>query len=177
MVSCGASPWSNAAQTASFVCSGWKLYDEAGNLLSSGPETSFTYTHPNPAAYRRLEWQWVGSSSCYVKDGLLAIWDGVEQNGSTAWKDLVAGRAFILDSVSIADDRMVFAGSGSSYGELNEADTAATFNMAANGTLEVVYASDTGSGNQFILQSTAASGHLLTIWSGDKLLVSYGLSN
>ena len=62
-VSCGQSPWTNAAQTESFACSGWKLYDEAGNLLSSGPETSFTYTHPNPAAYRRLEWQWVGSSS------------------------------------------------------------------------------------------------------------------
>ena len=180
VVSCGASPWSNAgnaAQTASFVCSGWKLYDEAGNELSSGTGTSFTYTHPDPAAYRRLEWQWVGSSSCYVKDGLLAIWDGVEQNGSTAWKDLVAGRAFILDSVSIADDRMVFAGSGSSYGELNEADTAATFNMAANGTLEVVYASDTGTDNQIILQSTAASGNAMSIYSGTKIIATSGSAN
>ena len=125
-----------------------------------------------------------GTAMGYVQDGLLACWDGIENAGSgihnssaTKWRDLVAGREFSLTSVTVEDDRMVFAGSGSSYGELNEADTAATFNMAANGTLEVVYASDTGSGNQFILQSTAASGHLLTIWSGDKLLVSNGLSN
>ena len=43
---------------AKFFCSGWKLYDWNGNLLSSGSGTSFTYTHPTPAAYRRLEWQW-----------------------------------------------------------------------------------------------------------------------
>ena len=103
-----------------------------------------------------------GTAMGYVQDGLLACWDGIENAGS---------------GIHNSSATMVFAGSDSSYGELNEADTAATFNMAANGTLEVVYASDTGSGNQFILQSTAASGHLLTIWSGDKLLVSNGQSN
>ena len=40
------------------ICTGWKLYDFSGNLLSHGTETAFTYVHPSPAAYRRLEWQW-----------------------------------------------------------------------------------------------------------------------
>ena len=26
--------------------------------VESGSGTSFTYTHPTPAEYRRLEWQW-----------------------------------------------------------------------------------------------------------------------
>ena len=57
-VSCGATPWTNAAETVRYDCTGWKLYDEDGNVVSNGTETSFTYTHPDPAEYRRLEWQW-----------------------------------------------------------------------------------------------------------------------
>ena len=56
-VSCGAKTVTDG-DGAKFFCSGWKLYDWDGNLVSSGSETSFTYTHPTPAAYRRLEWQW-----------------------------------------------------------------------------------------------------------------------
>ncbi len=57
-VSCGATPWTNGNGSASYSCTGWKLYNDAGGLVSSGSETSFAYTHPNPAASRRLEWQW-----------------------------------------------------------------------------------------------------------------------
>ena len=39
-----------------YSCTGWKLYDETGAVVSAGDGTSFTYGHP--AAYRRLEWQW-----------------------------------------------------------------------------------------------------------------------
>ena len=39
------------------TCTGWKLYDAAGVVVDSGSETSFTYVHPTPAAYRKLEWQ------------------------------------------------------------------------------------------------------------------------
>ena len=39
------------------TCTGWKLYDAAGSVVDSGSGTSFTYVHPTPAAYRRLEWQ------------------------------------------------------------------------------------------------------------------------
>ena len=55
-VSCPA-VWTNATTDTSAACTGWKLYDKGGNELASGPETSFTYTHPTPAGYRRLEWQ------------------------------------------------------------------------------------------------------------------------
>ncbi|MBQ6926168.1 MAG: hypothetical protein IJQ73_16150, partial [Kiritimatiellae bacterium] len=57
-VSCGATPWTDATLNATYACTGWKLYDADGNEVSSGTETSFTYIHPNPAAYRKLEWQW-----------------------------------------------------------------------------------------------------------------------
>ena len=54
-VSCGVTPWT---KTADYTCTGWRLLDIDGNVVSSGTDTSFTYTHPTPAAYRRLEWQW-----------------------------------------------------------------------------------------------------------------------
>ena len=57
-VSCGATTAVNAAGTASYTCTGWKLYDDDGTEVDHGTETSFTYTHPTPAAYRRLVWQW-----------------------------------------------------------------------------------------------------------------------
>ena len=57
--SCGDTPWTNAAEGAVYVCTGWKLYDKNDNVVSSGTETTFTYEHPSPADYRRLEWQWV----------------------------------------------------------------------------------------------------------------------
>ncbi len=49
--------WTNATEDVAVTCLGWKLYDEAGNVVSNGTENAFTYTHPSPAAYRRLEWQ------------------------------------------------------------------------------------------------------------------------
>lgn len=57
-VSCGASPCTNGWGMIEYVCTGWKLYDYDGNELTNGTETAFTYTHPSPAAYRKLEWQW-----------------------------------------------------------------------------------------------------------------------
>ena len=56
IVSCGATPATNAAGTMQYSCTGWKLYDDTGAVVSSGAGTSFNYVHP--AAYRRLEWQW-----------------------------------------------------------------------------------------------------------------------
>ena len=57
VVSCGASKWTDTDETK-YSCTGWKLYDGNGAVVGSGSETTFTYTHPTPAAYRRLEWQW-----------------------------------------------------------------------------------------------------------------------
>ncbi|MBO4709613.1 MAG: hypothetical protein J5727_07540 [Kiritimatiellae bacterium] len=61
-VSCGVTVVTNDAKTIAYTCSGWKLYDQNFNLLTSGTETSFTYTHPTPAKGCRLEWQWTGRS-------------------------------------------------------------------------------------------------------------------
>ena len=55
-------PWQDATGTNKYTCSGWKLYDRNGMLVGSGNGTSFTYTHPTPADYRKLEWQWVSFS-------------------------------------------------------------------------------------------------------------------
>jgi hypothetical protein len=59
-VSCGATIVTNAEETAFYVCTGWKLYDADGNVVSNGAGTAFTYIHPTPAAFRTLEWQWKG---------------------------------------------------------------------------------------------------------------------
>ena len=50
--------WTNGNATVRAICTGWKLYDARGNVVSNGTEASFTYVHPTPAAYRRLEWQY-----------------------------------------------------------------------------------------------------------------------
>ena len=60
-VSCGITPWTNAYGSVAYSYTGWKLYDNDGNELSNGVETAFTYTHPTPASFRRLEWQWAAS--------------------------------------------------------------------------------------------------------------------
>ena len=61
-VSCGSPAVTNDTGTQVHFCTGWKLYDADGNVVSSGAETAFDYVHPTPAAYRRLEWQWKGFS-------------------------------------------------------------------------------------------------------------------
>ena len=81
-VECGAMPWTNATETAVYVCTGWKLYDKNDNVISSGPETSFTYEHPSPVAYRRLEWQWTASN---VKVAMSAGAHGAVSPLGAAW--------------------------------------------------------------------------------------------
>ena len=124
------------------------------------------------------------STARYIQDGLVAHWDGVENAGrgvhdpsATVWKDLVAGREFTLYNVTVEDNGMVFAGAQTSYGELGAADTAATFENASDGTLEIVYASRSTSGSQFILQSSEASGHLASIWQSSRFLAACGYAN
>ena len=57
-VTCGAAVCTNANSSLEYRCTGWKLYNQSDVVVDSGPETSFTYTHPAPAEFRRLEWQW-----------------------------------------------------------------------------------------------------------------------
>ena len=117
------------------------------------------------------------TASRYIQDGLLACWDGYENAGvgvhdpsATKWKDLVGGYEFTLTGVTVGDDRMVFAGTQSSYGTLDATGTAATFDKAKSGTLEIVYASATGTGSQVILQSSSTSGIAIGILNATKLI-------
>ena len=116
----------------------------------------------------------------YVQDGLVACWDGAENAGrlshnpnATVWKDVVGGREFTLTGVTVEADRMVFAGSNKSYGTLSADDTAATFDTATGGTLEIVYAAPStlsSTVNYVLLQSSTTSGIAFGINKGPKIL-------
>ena len=47
----------NEEAGVAYECTGWKLYDADGVEKDAGTGSSFTYTHPNPAEFRRLEWR------------------------------------------------------------------------------------------------------------------------
>ena len=121
-----------------------------------------------------------GSASLYVQDGLIACWDGIENAGAgihdpaaAVWKDLVAGREFALTGVTVNDDRMTFAGSATSFGNLSAADTTSTFVAAKNGTMEIVYASPTivsGQNYQILLQSTASAGLAFGLYNSSSII-------
>ena len=83
-VSCGATPVADADGLVQYACTGWKLYNENVNIVpnGTGSETSFTYSHPSPAAYRRLEWQWEATS---VKGTITAGSGGTVSPSGTAW--------------------------------------------------------------------------------------------
>ena len=121
-----------------------------------------------------------GSASLYVQDGLIACWDGIENAGAgvhdpaaTVWKDLVHGYEFTLTGVTVDDDRMTFAGSATSFGNLSAADTTSTFVVAKNGTMEIVYASPTivsGQNYQILLQSTASAGLAFGLYTSSSII-------
>ena len=169
-VSCGTVISTNATRTVEYRCTGWKLYDEGGAVVDSGDGTSFTYTHPASAEYRRLEWQWemtkrLTDFSGYVQDGLIACWDGIDNAGAgvhadnaVVWKDIVGGYEFALTNVTVVENGISFAGNETSYGTLSAAGTAATFDAAKNGTMEVVFASRNTSVHQLLLQTPASNG-------------------
>ena len=81
-VSCGMPVVTNASENLEYTCIGWKLYNYDGNVVDSGNTQSFTYTHPSPAEYRRLVWQWAVSS---VKGTVTAGVGGSVAPSGTAW--------------------------------------------------------------------------------------------
>ena len=104
----------------------------------------------------------------YVQTGLLAHWDAIENQGANqahdssakTWIDLVAGRTFTLTGATFDDNSLAFAGSPSSYGVLGAADSAATFNMAEQGTVEIVlqHAYTKGPATRCVLQAAQSTG-------------------
>ena len=164
-VSCPAA-WTNGTSDTSAACTGWKLYDKGGNLLSGGPETSFTYTHPTPAAYRRLEWQvgvaykmtaaagaggTVSPAEQWVADG--------EQASVTATPD--AGKAFswwtgdVPGGVSATSSNLSFVA---------DQPRALTANFCA---LEDAYAIDLTGGDQTV-EVAAGCVHTITSIAGNS---------
>ncbi len=144
LVSCGATSVTNTTESVQYSCTGWKLYDLNDEIVASGVGTSFTYTHPNPAEYRRLEWQWAESpitdvitrldETAYAQDGLVVNFDALRNAGANAprdpsatnWVDLVSGRTATLKS--LADDSILgcwtknaYRFMGQSYFEFDEA--------------------------------------------------------
>ena len=88
--------WTNAAETVAATCVGWKLYDDDDNVVSNGVGNAFTYVHPSPIAFRRLEWQWateykvcatanaggtVSPASQWVADGETAVITATPDSG------------------------------------------------------------------------------------------------
>ena len=118
------------------------------------------------------------SASLYVQDGLVACWDGIENAGkgvhdpsATVWKDVKGGYEFTLYNVTVNADRMTFSGSTSSYGTLSGDATTSSFVAAKDGTMEIVYRSDTGAGTQVLLQSTTSSGLAFGIFNSDNIII------
>ena len=144
----------NAEHTKQEICTGYKLYDSAGECVGQGSAASFTYVHPDPAEYRWLEWQyvtntWLEAASAYVQDGLIAQWDGVENAGvgvhnkkATTWKPLVGSGEFIFPNganvVSNCFD-MLHANRTSAGGyTTNAAAIATAIGINRSATVEVV---------------------------------------
>ncbi len=123
LVSCGATSVTNTTESVQYSCTGWKLYDLNDEIVASGVGTSFTYTHPNPAEYRRLEWQWAESpitdaitrldETAYAQDGLVVNFDALRNAGANAprdpsatnWVDIVSGRTATLTRIAADPDQ------------------------------------------------------------------------
>ena len=144
----------NAEHTKQEICTGYKLYDSAGECVGQGSAASFTYVHPDPAKYRRLEWQyvtntWLEAASAYVQDGLIAQWDGVENAGvgvhnkkATTWKPLVGSGEFTFPNGANVGDTffdMLHANGTSAAGyATNAAAIATAIGINRSATVEVV---------------------------------------
>lgn len=80
----------------------------------------------------------------YVQNGLIAMWDGIENAGlgvhddnATVWKDLIGSRDLTCINVSWTDTMAEFSGNGYA----NKTESASTALSAENRTLEVVFRS------------------------------------
>ena len=104
----------------------------------------------------------------YVQDGLIAMWDGHENDGAgghaktlTEWKDTSGTYSFVFcanSGILAEDGALVFPGTQTGYAKLSAADTDATFELAKDGTVEIVILSDPTTVQNVALQSSAQSG-------------------
>ena len=88
------------------------------------------------------------------------MWDGYQNVGtnkphdatSTVWCDTTGTYGFTLNNLYVGDNCCKFAVSTAAYGELSAADTAAAFDLAVNGTLEVVFDHNVAAADGVVLQ-------------------------
>ena len=100
-----------------------------------------------------------------VKNGLAAIWDGIDNvaTGTHAtetdkWVDLIAGRQINLVKATIGEKSVGFAKETTSYGTLATADAAVTFEAPGVVTWECRSVSEFG------LELYAAGGRMISPW-------------
>ena len=111
------------------------------------------------------------TTSSYVQDGLVAMWDGNENAGDghgghaetlTEWKDTSGRYSFVFNAnsgITVEEGALVFPGTDAGYATLSVTATDATFEAARNGTCEVVLRADPSKTTVSIaLQSSMESG-------------------
>ena len=114
---------------------------------------------------------WAETPRDYVQDGLIAMWDAYENDGAgghatelTEWKDTSGTYSFVFTTgsgITVDGGALVFPGTQKGYATLNASNTDATFELAKNGTCEIVILSEATTGPNCALQSSNQSGILL----------------
>ena len=107
------------------------------------------------------------TSAGYVQDGLIAMWDGYENDGAgghatelTEWKDTTGTYSFVFDEnagITVDGAALVFPSAQAGGATLSAADTVATFEQAKDGTLEIVLISEETTAANAALQSSSKS--------------------
>ena len=109
------------------------------------------------------------STRDYEQDGLIAVWDGFENDGAgghvetlTEWKDTEGNHSFVFNAnsgITVEGSALAFTGASGCFAKMDAAGTAVTFDLARNGTLEVVFKAASDRANtSFLLRSSGTSG-------------------
>ena len=148
----------------------WDHVDNVRVVLAS--ETSLVVPFPSgwgeaggPKYLRFFMRQGVEARSV-VKDGLIAIWDGIDNtatgvhaNETSQWIDLVAKRPINLFNATINETSVGFVADKTAYGALSEDDAASTFNAPGSVTWECRSVTETG------LEIYGNSGRMVAPWN------------
>ena len=126
------------------------------------------------------------STAEYVQEGLIACWDGYENDGAgghattlNRWTDTNGRYSFVFNEnsgITIDGNALVFPGTQTGYAKLSVDDTDSTFEKAKDGTCEIVIISGPTTGFSVALQSSAQSGIALGAWSRSSAAVAAQLA-
>ncbi len=157
------------------VCTGWKLYDAAGAVVDHGDTLSFTYVHPTPAAYRRLEWQF--DVFCRIT----ASGTGGTYSPAEQWVRI--GDTATVEATPNADGTYLYLWTDAATGRTS-GDNPYAFTVTGPAALTASYRSclwvapDGNDANNGLTRSTAkatvAAAVALTTSVGDRVVVADG---